>query len=210
MFVQPLFGKLSDVHQRRGGGRQPFLIGGAIATSLALTGFSQSRSQSLVLAGYLSWSPSMLQNCIKAVAVIWFVMLNVAIQPLQMASRAIVIENNDDSTQIAANVWAGRMQGLGSITGFLLASGLANNFFILCILTSVLILITAVVSASAIDQHCAAPACRSDYDSEHGGVNSLRDRIPRELWQIFVIQFFSWLGWFPFRTYYTRYDMLPA
>jgi solute carrier family 45 protein 1/2/4 len=154
-------------------------------------------------------------------SIIWFTLLNVAIQPLQMASRAIIIENNDTSDQVAAGAWASLMQGIGSILGFLLGSiplsevlplGLAANFSILCLLGSVLLLTTAFISASVIEENSdsAAPYLQAETNAVGGrsigfieGVASM----PREVWRIFAVQFFAWLGWFPFRTYYTRYAL---
>jgi solute carrier family 45 protein 1/2/4 len=149
-------------------------------------------------------------------SIIWFSLLNIAIQPLQMASRAIIIENSATSDQAVASAWASRMQSIGSVLGFLLGSiprteilprGFASEFSILCVLGSVLLLISALISAFVI---------KADFDSVTPDPQAVRDRstsfikrlsaMPREIWQIFAIQFFAWLGWFPFRTYYTRYS----
>ena len=221
-FVQLWFGALSDRYQRRGVGRRAFLIGGGVATSISLVGFSMSRTQVEWLAQYFHrpLSDPTVRAYIKVNCIIWFCLVNVAIQPLQMASRAIIIENNDKSDQVVASAWASRMQGVGSILGFMLGSislsevlplGLATNFTILCILGSVFLLATTLISASVI---------REEFDSVDpflytAEANGIGDRsrafiegiatMPRELWQVFTIQFFAWLGWFPFRTYYTRY-----
>ncbi|KAL2062559.1 hypothetical protein VTL71DRAFT_6825 [Oculimacula yallundae] len=132
-----------------------------------------------------------------------------------MASRAIIIENYATSDQAVASAWTSRMQGIGSILGFLLGSlprpeikprGFASEFSILCVLGSALLLISALVSAFYI---------KTDFDSVIADRQAAKDRsasfikglsaIPREIWQIFAIQFFAWLGWFPFRTYYTSW-----
>lgn len=222
-FVQPWFGALSDRHRWRKRGRQAFLTGGAVATSITLVGFSLSRTQVLWIAQYFDepLADQMVRACIQLNSITWFSLLNIAIQPLQMASRAIIIENNDTSGQVAASAWASRMQGIGSILGFLLGSiplskvlppGLAAEFSILCLLGSVLLLTTAVISAYAIEEdlgsvvpssHCNTKTATSQPRGFIEGITN----IPREVWQIFAVQFFAWLGWFPFRTYYTRYTL---
>ena len=191
-------------------------------TSISWVGFSMSRTQVEWLAHWFvkPLSDSMVRKYTKVICIIWFCLLNVATQPLQMASRAVVIENNDESDQVAASAWASRMQGIGSILGFLLGSiplsdvvspGLATNFTILCLLGSVFLLTTTLISTSVIREEFESVE-RISYAAE---TKIIENRLPlfieeiaimpRELWQVFAIQFFAWLGWFPFRTYYTRY-----
>jgi solute carrier family 45, member 1/2/4 len=219
-FVQPWFGAVSDKHQWQERGQKTCLLAGSVFTSISLVGFSLSREQTLWLISSVGLSPSEETRKILArtCSVIWFALLNITIQPLQMASRAIIVENNDSSDQVAASAWASRMQGIGSILGFLLGSlplsailpgNITPDFALLCVLGSLILCSTAMLSASFITLDTNPKEARhilSEIAVGKGKSDSFCNlrTVPSRVWQIFIVQFFSWLGWFPFRTYYTR------
>ena len=113
------------------------------------------------------------------------------------------------------------MQGIGSILDFLLrfiplsevlSLDLVTNFSILCLLKSVLLLMTALISVSVIkeDLDAVAPYLHTEMNAVRGRSRGFIEGVatmPREVWQIFAIQFFTWLGWFSFCTYYMRYAL---
>ncbi|KAG9241671.1 hypothetical protein BJ878DRAFT_557550, partial [Calycina marina] len=212
--VQPWFGALSDRCHRHNGQRCSFMIRGCVTTSISLIGFSTSRTQVELLAHHFAgtYSDSTVGAYTKVNCLTWFFLLNVAIQQFQMASRAVIIENNKVFDQLTVNAWASRMQSLGGILGFLLGSiplsqnlpsNVTTNFTALCLLGIVVLVMSTMISAYFIMGNSDAD---SETSSENVGgfVNEIA-AMPRQFWQILTIQFFAWLEWFPFRTYYTSW-----
>jgi solute carrier family 45 protein 1/2/4 len=214
-FVQPWFGNMIDRPQWRIQGSRTLLMAGALAASVSLIGFSSSHAQALWLAQFMGRPTArVVGSMLKASCIIWFSLLNVAIQPLQLASRAIIIENVDAVEQITANAWASRMQGIGSVLGFLFGSiPLPNNlrpdpaseFLILSLVGSVSLLTTTLISAFVTDTSKDRVVAHTRPHTVSSSDSVFPSSLPREIWQILAVQFLAWLGWFPLRTYYTRY-----
>lgn len=146
-------------------------------------------------------------------SVFWFLLLNIFIQPLQLTSRNLVIENCNPSDQVAVSAWAGFMQGIGSIIGFTLgvlpasktfSSSHLQDFSVLCICGALLLLATTIISALVVntDEQVSASRIEMAIDEKLSRAKFLN--APKQVWQIFIVQFFAWSGWFPVRTYYTR------
>ncbi|KEQ90517.1 hypothetical protein AUEXF2481DRAFT_569273 [Aureobasidium subglaciale EXF-2481] len=214
-FVQPWFGEMIDRPQWRIQGSRTLLIAGAVAASVSLVGFSSSHAQALWLAQSMGRPTArVIGSMIKTSCIIWFSLLNVAIQPLQLASRAIIIENVDAVEQMTANAWASRMQGIGSVLGFLfgivplpknLRPDPASEFVNLSLVASVSLLTTTLVSAFVTGRSQDRIAARTLPRIASFSNSVSASSLPREIWQILAVQFFAWLGWFPLRTYYTSW-----
>ncbi|KAH7369971.1 sucrose transporter [Rhexocercosporidium sp. MPI-PUGE-AT-0058] len=219
--IQPYFGMVSDQSKNVFGRRKPLMLGGAIAISMSLLGFASSESISNACLGLLSvqLSTHTAQFVVKFVAVLWFCSLNISIQPLQVASRAFIIESCSPDEQILAHAWASRVQGAGSILGYLLASvslpltlphGGMPQFTTLCFVASILLLGTVLLSCILVPGESLhsrpAPAVQRSTFSAHVTIllQSMK-RMPKPVRKICLIQCFSWMGWFPFLMYYTTY-----
>jgi len=218
-FIQPYFGIISDQSGNLKGRRKPFMLGGAISTSISLLGFAFSENMAhifLLLSG-LDISDIQAQIVVKIIAVLWFCLLNIAIQPLQMASRAFIVENSARDEQVLAHAWASRIQGVGSIIGFFLGAvplsgilpyGGLPQFSTLCLLVSILLLITILVSYFLVHEE------PSDFQSpglvqKASFITRITDilvsvrMMPRPVKKVYLIQCFAWMGWLPFMVYYT-------
>lgn len=217
-FLQPWCGSLMDGPRWRRHGVRTLTIAGAIATSVTLVGFSLSQTMALALARCLSRPTTWLTKVmVKTSTTIWFGLLNVAIQPLQLASRAIIIQEVEAVDQMTANAWASRMQGVGSILGFLfgviplpnlLHAAFPSRFLIMSVVTSIFVLSTAWTTASLPPTSIECLDAQSLGTAETSReIGLILAGLPKELWHILAIQCFVWLGWFPLRTYFTRYHI---
>jgi len=124
------------------------------------------------------------------------------------ADRALLVDVLPTSEQELGNAWAGRMFGLGSVLGFLIGYidlVVIFPFFgrsqleVLVVLASGILLMTHGLTAFSVKERILLKT----EDSRNGSQSAFRDiwtnarTLPRTIKQICLIQFFSWIGWFP-------------
>jgi solute carrier family 45, member 1/2/4 len=173
------------------------------------------------------------EQSVKVVAanitVFFIVTLNVALQPLQGGLRALIADMCPRSQQPTANAVAGTVisasnvlcYALGFIDlqriAFLRALGGNSQFAVLCIVTSVTLAVSVGLTCLSAEEKSAMPGNDGLYT--HSAAASTRytvraqlwylctsfPRLPRQVQQVFKVQFFSWIGWFPFLFYVTVY-----
>lgn len=145
--------------------------------------------------------------------------LNVAIQPVQSGLRALMIDMCPKSQLEVANAWASRVTGAANVLiyscGFLdlpsILPGLGHTQFqILCAITSVILVITIAVECLTV------PESHQEHEPEKAIVSE-KESITSKLWylctsfhllpaqvrEVCKVQFFCWMGWFPFLFYIT-------
>ncbi len=138
---------------------------------------------------------------------------------VQAGIRAFIVDNAPTHQQEDANAWAGVILGIGSVLGYL--SGYVNlpeilpffgntQFKVLSVITCIAlggtILIPCVFITERDPRHDAPPP------AEEMGViaffkqmyRSVR-RLPPQIRKVCEVQFFNWIGWFPFLFYITTY-----
>jgi solute carrier family 45 protein 1/2/4 len=117
---QPLVGVWSDRLTLKFGRRRPFIIGGAVATSLSLLLLSHSRQIVALFVHYDSDEQLDLKTIPFAVGCVY--LLDFSISGIQAAARAYIVDNVPSGQQQIANAWAARMTGIGNIAGFILGA----------------------------------------------------------------------------------------
>jgi solute carrier family 45 protein 1/2/4 len=153
---------------------------------------------------------------IVAASLIWA--LNAAIQPVQMGLRALICEACPSSQKIQATAYASVITGIGSIFGY--ASGLFNlphilpwfgdtQFKCLCVIASLALGLTVAVTLSIIDEKQVVFDGDDPLQEGVSFFDVFREiyrkviYMPKDMMRIFQVQFFAWLGWFPFLFYIT-------
>ena len=138
---------------------------------------------------------------------------------MQAAIRAFIVDNAPVHQQEDANAWAGRMSGFGNILGYL--SGYVElprifpffgntQFKVLCVIAAFALGSTVIFSSTFI--HERDPRLEGPPKHREAGLvsffqqmfSALR-RLPPQIRKICQVQFFNWMGWFPFLFYYTTY-----
>ncbi|KAL2061462.1 hypothetical protein VTL71DRAFT_6839 [Oculimacula yallundae] len=217
MTLQPYFGLRSDECLSSWGRRRPYIVFGATASIVSLLGLAMAGRASQTLAGNA-------QTVEACMAVTFIILLNIAIQPLQGAMRALLVDMCSRDEQPAANVIAGIVINTASVFSY--ATGLVDfssiNFFqtiggdsqfaVLCILTSLVLAISVLITCLVVrEKRYDAPhkIRRLDYSPARvGSFRYLYRRLyclPNQVRKVFKVQFFSWMGWFPFLFYVTSY-----
>jgi len=212
-FFQPVVGAHSDSCISRFGRRKPYIVGGTIGTIICLLGLASAK-ETVSLFGQRRWGSGSQQNevVVKAVAVFWVYALNLAIQPLQAGVRAFIVESCPSQQQVEASAWVARFNNLGSMFAFFLQLGIhclpawlgTSRFMALSVLASAVLVI--VVSLSLMASEGSKPELEASEEQSSNPsmlitlISSARSMPPKS-WLVCKVQFFAWLGWFPFLYY---------
>ncbi|PGH15777.1 hypothetical protein AJ79_02157 [Helicocarpus griseus UAMH5409] len=219
--VQPYVGIRSDNCRIPWGKRKPFMIGGGIATIVTLLTLAWTREiigGVVGIFGIQTRSPGA-QTAAIVLATILMYCLDFAINTVQAAIRAFIVDNAPAHQQEAANAWASRLTGIGNILGYI--SGYLDlpkifpylgktQFQVLCTIASFSLGITLLISCLCITER--DPRLEGPPSSDNPGViaffkqvfHSIRG-LPPQIRKVCEVQLCAWIGWFPFLFYCTTY-----
>lgn len=221
VLVQPYVGIKSDRCRSKWGKRKPFIVGGCLATVLSLMILAWTRE---LVGGFLSLFGADPESrgvrlCIMLFAVVFVYVLDFAINVLQAAIRAFIVDCAPTHQQDSANAWVARTQGVGNIVGYLcgfvnlpkIVPFLGNSQFkVLCAIASLIMLLTSGISVVTIQER--DPRLESKSRDDQDGIlaffrslyRSVR-HLPPQISKVCRVQFAAWIGWFPFLFYTTTY-----
>jgi solute carrier family 45 protein 1/2/4 len=212
---QPYISIVSDRSHHPWGRRKPFILIGTILTIIFMCLLPRtddyvrrlflafesddSRTEAVFLRGFVT------------VSVIWG--LNVAIQPVQMGIRTLIIDTCPPHQQIQAAAYTSYFTGIGSVLGYTfgfikLSQWLPwfgdTQFKCLSVVASLALGSTVSICLTTIEEKNIV------YDIERDkGVGIFKHvlrstrLIPKNIKRICIAQLFAWMGWFPFLFYST-------
>lgn len=219
VLAQPYVGIKSDRSRNRWGKRKPYLVGGTLATVMSLMMLAWAKS---IVGGFLSLfgvdrESKGTRICIMIWAVIFIYVLDFAINVLQAALRAFIVDCAPVHQQEEANAWVSRLNGVGNIFGMFcggvnLPKALpflgGTQFKVLCAIASISMLVTTAMSATIRERD---PTLDGKPIKDEGLLAVFRDlyravgRLPTQIMRVCQVQFMAWIGWFPFLFYTTTY-----
>ncbi|TGO29996.1 hypothetical protein BPAE_0009g00940 [Botrytis paeoniae] len=218
--VQPYIGILSDRSEHYLGRRRPFIIIGTIATIVCILALPWTTDLISYLFALFGSSPvgrgAMI--CKGLTAAVWIWALNIAIQPVQGGLRAIIVDCVPPKQQVRACGYASAAAGIGSILGY--TAGYVSLLKYLpwlgdtqlkglCLIASVALGSTVAVTCfTAKEKRFVDLDASSKKQNFAGNLHQIFSSIktcPREIRKICMVQFFAWIGWFPFLFYITSY-----
>lgn len=138
--------------------------------------------------------------------------------PVQAAIRAYIVDVAPTHQQEAANAWMIRASGMGNILGFLAGNVNLPKFFpflgdtqfkVLCAIACIIMAITVAISCSTV--HERDPRFEGPPEEQDGLMSFFRSlarsvrKLPLQIKRVCEVQFFAWIGWFPFLFYITTY-----
>ena len=221
IIVQPYVGIKSDQCRSRFGKRRPFMVGGALATSFALFGLAWAKeiiSGPFHLFGADDGSHA-LHVSIATFAIVMIYVLDFAINVVQAAIRAFIVDSAPLVQQDLANAWASRLAGVGNITGYLfgffdLPKHLGifgdSQMKVLCWFASAALLGTVAISCASIPEPPGNET--GDPGQPQGSVVALSRsiyrsvrKLPTQIARVCYVQLAAWIGWYPFLFWTTTY-----
>ncbi|KGO75844.1 Major facilitator superfamily domain, general substrate transporter [Penicillium italicum] len=218
--VQPYIGIRSDNCRLAWGKRKPFMVVGGAATIVSLLALAWVKE---LVGGFLSIfgvepTSAGAKIVIIIVATIFMCCLDFAINTVQAAIRAFIVDNCPTHQQELSNAWASRMIGIGNILGYIfgymdlpkIVPFLGNTQFkVLCVLASVFLSATLAFSCSYIKER--DPRGDGPVTDKLGLISFFKQVIksiqslPTQISRVCQVQIAAWVGWFPFLYYSTTY-----
>ncbi|CAE6481249.1 unnamed protein product [Rhizoctonia solani] len=205
LIMQPLIGVLADHSTSSLGRRRPYMLAASLVSigGLILLGFT--REFSGIFGGANSLT--------IGIAVYAIFCIDFSINAVQAVDRALLVDILPPSLQAAGNAWAGRMFGFGSVAGFFIGGINLPNVFpwlgrtqleVLTVVSSVSLLALHGITAASVEEKVLIMDGQVQSASE-GNVlvrifKDIWDNIltlPRTIRSICMVQFFSWIAWFP-------------
>ncbi|KAF7865923.1 hypothetical protein EAF04_006087 [Stromatinia cepivora] len=218
--VQPYIGIISDRCQHYLGRRRPFIIIGTIATIICILALPWTTDLITYLFTLFGGSPfsrgAMICKGFMSAAWIWA--LNIAIQPVQGGLRAIIVDCVPPKQQVRACAYASSAAGIGSILGYTAGYVSLPKYLPwlgdtqlkgLCLVASVALGSTVAITCFTakekrfvdLDAGFKKQSLAGTFRQIFGSMKTC----PREIRKICMVQFFAWIGWFPFLFYITSY-----
>ncbi|KAH9915143.1 MFS general substrate transporter [Epithele typhae] len=205
LVVQPLIGVMADNSKSRFGRRRPYMVVGCIICTFALLllGFTRSFASIFTALNTLANDTLTIWLAIFALFTMDF-----SINAVQAVDRALIVDTLPPVEQADANAWAARMLGFGSVAGYFIGNvdmtavfpffG-SNEIQVLAAVGAILLVFTHAITAICTKEKVVIATRRNDKSF----LKELRDlwghafSLPPVIRQICMIQFFSWVGWFP-------------
>ncbi|KAI0628935.1 MFS general substrate transporter [Trametes polyzona] len=213
LVVQPLIGVLADNSKSRFGRRRPYMVVGCIICTAAmlLLGFTRP------FASIFSPNPSSANDILTIwLAILALFTIDFSINAVQAVDRALIVDTLPSSDQADANAWAARMLGVGSVAGYFIGNIDMTAIFpflgdteleVLAVVGSFLLLFTHGITAFCTKEKVvvATRGQKKSFSKELRDIWDNARTLPPVIRQICMIQFFSWIGWFPLLFYTTAF-----
>ncbi|CAB4397919.1 unnamed protein product [Rhizophagus irregularis] len=217
LVMQPIVGLLSDNSTSRYGRRRPFLLVGgfAVVGSFICIGWTQE-----IVNLFFESGSSTANSLSRWLAVTSFYVLDFAINCVQASCRVLIVDNLPPSLQEEGTAWASRMIGIGNVIGYFLGYANLVEIFpflgrtqmqVLCSLASILILSSDILTCWAVNEKIFTGSTNKSrnfftaiYETFSSIIKSFRN-LPSYVQLLCNVQFFAWIGWFPFLFYSTTW-----
>ncbi|KAK0236313.1 sucrose transporter [Armillaria nabsnona] len=213
LIVQPLIGVLADGCTSRWGRRRPYMMGGVLICISAMLLLGWTRQVG-------AWFTSK-QSLVVWLGVLSIYFIDFSINAVMAVDRALLVDTLPASQQPAANAWAAAMFSLGSVIGFFIGNLDLPSLLpflghaeleVFSIIVSFLLLAGHVSMALLVKEKVLlttapgpkGPLIRTFIQQFKTIVTNIRT-LPRVIKQICIIQFFTWISWFPLLFYTTLY-----
>lgn len=223
--TQPVVGAIADRSRSRWGRRRPFMVIGSVVVAIALLILGWTKEISTFFFG-----ESDAANTIAIIiAIMALALVDFAVNAVQACCRALIVDTLPIPQQQHGSAWASRMIAVGNIAGYfagtvdlkgIFGTSLGDSQFKqLMVLAAFWLLFCILVTCFCVDEKVLLARRSSDEKSSAIQVFALIWRtswhLPKGIWDMCVILFWAWIGWFPFMVYSTtfvgevlkRYDM---
>ncbi|RKP33484.1 hypothetical protein BJ085DRAFT_3030, partial [Dimargaris cristalligena] len=219
LIMQPLVGAWSDRCRSVYGRRRPFMVvaSGIVAVCFITLAWAPNLTGIFGGSAAATGEPS----TGRQMATIWLAVVSIyaldfAVNVIQACCRALIVDALPPSKQEHGTAWASRMTGIGNVLGYLtgymdlvrLFPFLGDTQLKSLSLVAILVLFGTIgTTCYFIHEEPAQHLNRtvvSPWTTLTNIISSARN-LPQLVRLVCNIQFFSWIGWFPFLFYSTTY-----
>ena len=210
--LQPYVGLCSDKCRLAWGRRRPYILGGSLLIIVATMLLAQVRGIASAVACWVGHHSA--EHSIRMVLAVFAVIcITCGIQPVQVGLRALIVDRCPPSQQLQANAWVARITGIGNIFSFLagvtdlpsIVPALGNQFQVLSLIMCTCLLLTTGLTCCFIREdslpHLDQTVSSSNVFRKFQQIFESARTLPNDIKNVCIVQFFSWMGWFPFLFY---------
>ncbi|EXJ88260.1 hypothetical protein A1O1_05190 [Capronia coronata CBS 617.96] len=210
LIMQPIVGAYADKSTSRYGRRRPYMIIGALITGLGLLllGWTSEAVGLFIAEGETKKSVTIL------VAVLCIYALDFSVNAVQACSRSLIVDTLPISQQQAGSAWASRLTAAGHLLGYFIGTfdlvkifppwlGGDTQFKKMTVISALALWGTVGVTSWAVTERVRLPG-DNDETSIKDVLANLWQRtthLPPRIKAICWVQFWNWVGWFPFLFY---------
>ncbi|KAG7096809.1 hypothetical protein E1B28_004217 [Marasmius oreades] len=158
-------------------------------------------------------------NTAIGLAIVAFYLLDFALNALQASLRNLLLDITPASQLNSGNAWHGRMTHAGNIIGFgfgflpldklplirLLGGTQFRKFCVLCIVILVITVWMTCVFHEEEERTAVSSVQPSKFREVLFNIRTAIVNLPRPIRRVCYVQFFAFMGWFPFLFYSTTY-----
>ncbi|KAJ4363316.1 hypothetical protein N0V95_001089 [Ascochyta clinopodiicola] len=223
LIMQPVVGVIADRSTSRYGRRRPFMVGCTILTSLFLLLLGWTKE---VVALFAS-DKETVKNATIVLAVFSIYGIDFAINAVQGSCRGLIVDTLPIPKQQAGSSWASRMVAVGSLIGYgagalkleaVFGTLLGDTQFKqLTVVAAFFLCLTVGITSWAVTERVLIGRGGEEKLSAFKVLVELAKStfdLPASIKTICHVQFWAWIGWFPFLFYsttwvgevYLRYD----
>ncbi|KAF2868384.1 sucrose transport protein-like protein [Massariosphaeria phaeospora] len=225
LIMQPIVGVISDRSKSRFGRRRPYMIGGAVLVSIFLLLLGWTKEVVKMFAS----DKETVKSATIFLAVFSIYGIDFAINAVQGSCRGLIVDTLPISKQQAGSSWASRMVAVGSLIGYgagaldlgqVFGPVLGDSQFKQLTAVAAMALCLAVgITSYAVSERVLVSdgAEQEDKQGLWQVLTTIAEsaiNLPKGIQAICLVQFWAWIGWFPFLFYsttwvgeiYLRYD----
>jgi len=212
LIIQPLIGFYSDRCTSKYGRRRPYIIAGTLLVIFSILLISYSKE----IGSFLAFGSNS-NNVVIWIAVVAFYGLDFAINVVQACCRALSIDVAPGDQQNDASIWASRMIGIGNILGYFMGFIDLKNYVpflgstqlkCLCVIANAVLIFSVALTCIKTNESVLAQSVDNNdikwYTPLLNIIQSM-SHLPEPIQKICNVQFWSWIGWFPFLFYTTAW-----
>ncbi|KAL1968290.1 hypothetical protein VTN77DRAFT_2125 [Rasamsonia byssochlamydoides] len=215
LIMQPIVGVIADRSRSKWGRRRPFMVGGSfvVAACLLLLGWTSE------VVGLFVHDAEKKKSATIAVAVLSIYAVDFAINAVQACSRSLIVDTLPIPQQQAGSAWASRMSAIGQLIGYAIGSidmvtvfGTRfgdTQFKQMTVVAALMLIVAVLITSYSVKERVLISA--RDSDGKAGAIQVLSQlfkttvNLPPRIQAICWVQFWSWIGWFPFLFYSTTW-----
>ncbi|KAF9185494.1 hypothetical protein BGZ51_006604 [Haplosporangium sp. Z 767] len=229
LIIQPVVGVFSDSLDWRMGRRRPFILIGAALMIVSMYMVAYARELAQLLVGDHAQQgefddaeraafASEVKGWTIGFAVVGFYCLDFSINAVQASCRSLIMDIPRTNQQEVCNAWSGWMNNLGSVVGFFAGNlDLVKYFspFLGDSQIKILANLAIIVLVTCLGTCCLSVRevryIPTEEETNRSAWNTIGDiwkafrKLPAEIQRICNVQFFAWMGWFPFLFYVTTW-----
>lgn len=206
LIVQPTVGVLSDHCTSSWGRRRPYVFIGLVFCCFSLVCLATASSMSYQEEG------ARFRPFTALIGILGIMGIDISVNTLSAAHRALTMDVLGPEEQDMASAWSTRYGNAGSLIGYMLGlldlpkifgfMGLTDHLALLCICAIVFVLITHaslffLLRESVLLRLNRPRTLAQSITNIPVDLYRCGRTLPPALWDLLVIQFFSWLAWFP-------------